>query len=294
MIGPCELRPYERDRETRAVNNAPAHRGCEIGCTLVLTAQTPATIVLQIAAARQDGATLSEHLTVTHTGGPVPAEELAAPGGRQHLLRVEPGPVHIRYEARIAAGPTPPVHPPVTPEERIWALSPSRYSPSDRFVGFAAARFGDVPTGPLRVRAICDYVWRHVAYQAGTSASTTDAVDTLLAARGVCRDFAHLVAALCRAVEVPARITSVYAPGLSPMDFHAVVETEIDGYWQAWDATRSAPRQTLVRIATGHDAADTAFTSVIAGQAELTCLEVVAVTDGDLPHDDHDQLLALG
>jgi transglutaminase-like putative cysteine protease len=276
------------------VNTAPAPRGCDIGCTLVLTAQTPATIVLQIATARQDGATLSERLAVTNAGSPALADELATPGGRQHLLRVEPGTVNIRYEARITAGRTPPAGTPVTPEERIRALRPSRYSPSDRLVGFASARFGALPTGPHRVRAICDYVWRQVAYQAGTSESTTDAVDTLLAARGVCRDFAHLVAALCRAVGVPARITSVYAPGLSPMDFHAVVETEIDGYWQAWDATRSAPRQSMLRIATGRDAADIAFTSVIAGRAELTCMEIVAITDGDLPLDDHDQILALG
>src|SRR6185369_149961 len=155
----------------------------------------------------------------------------------------------------------------VTPLERVRALRPSRYCPSDRFAGFASARFGELPAGLPRVRAICDYVWRHVLYVGETSDSTTDAVDTLLAGRGVCRDFAHLVAALCRAVEVPARITSVYAPGLSPMDFHAVVETDIDGYWQAWDATRSAPRQAMLRIATGRDAADTAFASVIAGQA---------------------------
>jgi transglutaminase-like putative cysteine protease len=161
-------------------------------------------------------------------------------------------------------------------------------------VGFALARFGGLPTGLPRVRAICSYVWQHVLYVSETSDSTTDAVDTLLAAQGVCRDFAHLVAALCRAVGVPARIASVYAPGLSPMDFHAVVETEIDGHWRVWDATRSAPRQVMVRIATGRDAADTAFVSVLDGRAELTSIQIVAITDGDLPEDDHDALITLG
>jgi transglutaminase-like putative cysteine protease len=144
------------------------------------------------------------------------------------------------------------------------------------------------------VHAICDYVWRHVQYVAETSDSTADAVDTLLAGRGVCRDFAHLVAPLCRAVEVPARIASVYAPGLSPMDFHAVVETGIDGHWRVWDATRSAPRQAMVRIATGRDAADTAFISVLGGRVELSSIEIVAITDGALPGDDHNQLVTLG
>lgn len=77
------------------------------------------------------------------------------------------------------------------------------------------------------------------------------------------------------------------------MDFHAVVEAEIDGRWQVWDATRLAPRPTLVRIATGRDAAYTAFTTVTAGRAELRSLEITAVADGELPLDDHDRLAAL-
>ena len=52
-------------------------------------------------------------------------------------------------------------------------------------------------------------------------------------------------------------------PGLYPMDFHAVAEAYVDGGWYVVDATTLAPRQTLVRIATGRDAADTAFLTVI-------------------------------
>jgi transglutaminase-like putative cysteine protease len=145
-----------------------------------------------------------------------------------------------------------------------------------------------------RVRAICDYVWRHVQYDVHTGGPGTDAVDTLLAGRGVCRDFAHLVAALCRAVDIPARIAAVYAPGLSPMDFHVVVETVIGGQWYAWDATRRAPRSALVRIATGRDAADVAFSTVVSGRAELSSLEITATTPDDLPGDDHQRTVVLG
>jgi transglutaminase-like putative cysteine protease len=113
------------------------------------------------------------------------------------------------------------------------------------------------------------------------------AVDTLLASEGVCRDYAHLVIALCRAVGFPARLVSVYAPGLTPMDFHAVAEVRTAAGWQILDATRLAPRATLLRIATGRDAADTAFASTIRGDVELRSAEVWATTDGDLPHDDH-------
>jgi Transglutaminase-like superfamily len=74
--------------------------------------------------------------------------------------------------------------------------------------------------------------------------------------RRVCRDFAHLMVALLRAVNVPARVVSVYAPGLYPMDLHAVAETFVEGEWRVVDGTLLAPRQTVVRIATGRDAAD--------------------------------------
>ncbi|MGN9907503.1 transglutaminase-like domain-containing protein [Phytohabitans sp. LJ34] len=254
---------------------------------------TPATVVIQIAVARRHGATISERLEIVNNTVPMPAQELVgAVGGRQHLFHVQPGTVTVGYEATVAAGAGTPA--PVTDEERVEALRPSRYCPSDRLAGLAQSHFGELPTALERVRAIHDYVWRHVGYVSESSGPTTDAVDTLMSARGVCRDFAHLVAALCRAVDVPARIASVYAPGLDPMDFHAVVEAEIDGRWQVWDATRLAPRPALVRIATGRDAADTAFTTVTGGRAELRSLEINAVAAGELPLDDHVRLAALG
>jgi len=271
----------------------PDHPASRVGCALTLDVATPASVVIQIAAARRHGAAPSERLEIVNNAVPVPAQELVgAVGGRQHLLHVQPGTVTVGYDATVTAGAGAPTR--VTDEERVEALRPSRYCPSDRLAGLAQSHFGDLPTALQRVRAICAYVWRHVAYMSETSGPTTDAADTLMSARGVCRDFAHLVAALCRAVEVPARIASVYAPGLTPMDFHAVVEAEIDGRWQVWDATRSAPRPTLVRIATGRDAADIALTTVTAGRAELRSLQITAVADGDLPLDDHDRLTALG
>lgn len=265
----------------------------QVGCTLVLDVATPASVVIQLAAARRYGDVISERLDIVSNTVPVPAQELAGPvGGRPHLVQVQPGTLTVSYQASITAGGGTPAR--VTNEERVEALRPSRYCPSDRLAGFAQSHFGELPTAAQRVRAICDYVWQHVAYLSGTSGPSTDAMDTLLEARGVCRDFAHVVAALCRAVEVPARIAAVYAPGLSPMDFHAVVETEIDGRWQVWDATRLAPRPTLVRIATGRDAADIAFTTVISGRVELSSLEISAVAAGELPLDGHDALVALG
>ncbi len=69
---------------------------------------------------------------------------------------------------------------------------------------------------------------------------------------------------------MPARAVAVYAPGLFPMDFHAVAEAVVDGHWQVVDATLLAPRSCLVRIATGRDAADTAFLSITVARCACT------------------------
>ncbi len=265
----------------------------EVRCVLGLTVTTPAELVLQVAAAGPDDVVVEELISASLNGELIPYEELAgAAGGRQHLLRTDPGTLLVVYEAKVARAPVGDAQV-VTMRDRVDALRPSRYCPSDRLSGFAGSRFGQEPTALGKVRTICDYVNRHIRYVSGSSTGITDAVDTLVTGQGVCRDFAHLVAALCRAVDVPARVTGVYAPGLMPMDLHAVVEPDIDGRWQVWDATRLAPRPSLVRIATGRDAADTAFATVLSGNADLTTLQVTAVAGGRLPRDDHVSLVTL-
>jgi transglutaminase-like putative cysteine protease len=252
----------------------------------------PATIVLQLAiAAAADS--LQEQLDVASDGRRIPVTEISAPvGGRQHVVSAPAGELTVRYSGRLASAPGA-VAAPVTTVQRIDALRPSRYCPSDRVLGLAAAEFGGIGTTADRVRAVCRYVADRTAYTAGSSGPSTDAVDTLLSGTGVCRDYAHVVAMLCRAAGVAARLVAVYAPGLSPMDMHAVVETDVDGSWQVWDATRLAPRQSLVRVATGRDAADTAFATVLDGRATLEELHVTAVAPGVLPQDDHRELVAV-
>jgi transglutaminase-like putative cysteine protease len=77
------------------------------------------------------------------------------------------------------------------------------------------------------------------------------------------------------------------------MDFHAVTEVFVDGAWFVLDSTRLAPRSELVRIATGRDAADTAFASVVSGRADLLDAEVFASSTGDLAADDHVRRISL-
>ncbi len=141
------------------------------------------------------------------------------------------------------------------------------------------------------------FVQKRLSYIPGTSDPPIDgAVDTLLAGAGVCRDYAHLVVALLRALNIPARLVAVYAPpGCSPpMDFHAVAEAIIDGRWVVVDATRLAPRQSFVRIATGRDAADTAFLDNHRGTITLNSYAVTATVRGDLPYDDATARITIG
>jgi transglutaminase-like putative cysteine protease len=250
-----------------------------VGATLGFDVTEAAEIVLQIAAAYP----ATEVLTVSSGGRLIDAVELP---GRQHLVRAPAGELTVTYTASVA-GPDA-VTDAVTEYDRVVALRPSRYCPSDRLGGFAARQFGSGGPGD-----VAEWVFQHLSYQLGSSTVTTDAIDTLLASAGVCRDYAHLTATLCRALNIPARVAAVYAPGLSPMDFHLVVEAAVDGRWRVWDATRLAPRQTLMRIATGRDAADTALATVLSGALTMTTLQIVAVAAGDLPTDDHAELVTL-
>jgi transglutaminase-like putative cysteine protease len=272
------------------------HVASELG----FAASDDVVLALALAPAKSAGELASERLHVTSDGsGPQPlVSELPGPdGGRLHVVRAGPGELLISYAATVRAARPPPAPGPATdPDEiagglvdsdAIVALRQSRFCPSDALAGFAAGEFGRLEPGTDVARSVADWVFERFAYEPGSSGPLDTAVDTLLSGAGVCRDFAHLTIALCRALGVPARLAAVYAPGLSPMDFHAVVEVRRGGLWEVHDPTRLAPRSSLVRIATGRDAADTAFATTLSGTIELTTQSVFAVVDGDLPLDDH-------
>jgi transglutaminase-like putative cysteine protease len=181
----------------------------------------------------------------------------------------------------------------VTEYDQSMYLRPSRYAEADKFYGFAATEFGSDGDSATLLEHVSSWVGTRLNYMPGSSDTIDGAVDTLLAGEGVCRDYAHLVVALLRAVNVPARLVSVYAPGVYPMDFHAVAEAFVKGQWRVVDATCLAPRQTMVRIATGRDASDTAFLDNHKGTITLNSSVVTAVVDGDLPRDSIDQLVSI-
>jgi transglutaminase-like putative cysteine protease len=146
-------------------------------------------------------------------------------------------------------------------------LLPSRYVESHLFETFVARQFGHLQGG-AKVLAMRDWISRELAYVSGVSDGHTTASDTFVRREGVCRDFAHLMAAFARAASIPARLVSVYAPSVTPPDFHAVVEVWLEGAWHLVDATAMAQPHEMARIAVGRDATDIAFMTVF-GTATL-------------------------
>ena len=159
------------------------------------------------------------------------------------------------------------------PLKIIHYLYPSRYCQSDRLMKLAQDEFGDCQPGYAKVQAICDWIYHKVTYMSGSSDSHTSAYDTVTERAGVCRDFAHLGIAFCRALNIPARFISAYAWQLDPPDFHACFEAYLGNKWYLFDPTRLAAVEGLVRIGTGRDAADTAFATVF-GVLQLNKIDV--------------------
>lgn len=230
------------------------------------------------AAALRNQKILTERLNLT----PAVAVDRHELDGGTRLVRVvvEPGTFEVAYAATIDlsmydADPASLSETPVAelPLEVTPFLNPSRYCQSDRLARFAYREFGALPPGHQRVTAICNWIYENVDYLSGSSNSETSAYDTMVQRAGVCRDFAHLGIAFCRALSIPARFASSYAWQLDPPDFHAVFECYLDGAWYLFDPTRKAALQGLVRIGVGRDAADAAFATIY-GNAVMTDMAV--------------------
>jgi len=245
----------------------------EVGSTLVAEVVAPTDFVLAIAVAADVPAT-AESLRVSLDGREVEVRERQdRHGTRLHLFTTPAGILTIEYAATVSGRAAPAR---VTEGDLVTYLRPSRYVQSDTLTPFARATFPGLGGSELVV-AVEEWVHGALTYSSAHTSPVGGAVETLEAGAGVCRDFANVTAALLRALDVPARLVSVYAPELEPRDFHAVVEAQVGDRWIVVDATRLAPRSGLVRIATGRDSADTAFLTNTRADIELVSLDVRAL-----------------
>jgi transglutaminase-like putative cysteine protease len=261
-----------------------------LGCELGYHVSSSATFLFQICTPENPHQKIIEERLLFNPSLDFDERLLTETGTRLVRVTVEPGDFFVSYEAKLdlsayqgaeeEAGEVPISR---LPLEIFPYLYPSRYCPSDELIHLAEAEFGNATPGFERVKAICDWIHRQISYVPGASDSHTSVLDTLIQRAGVCRDFAHLGIALCRALGIPARFVSVYAHGLPQPDFHACFEAYLGERWYLFDATRLAPTTGFLRIGHGRDAADISFATIF-GEAEMTTFNTfVTLLSEDAP-----------
>lgn len=241
----------------------------EVSAEIDYTTFEPCTFVLNIHALSRPQRILRESFIVEpYTFW----EEISPSAEGNRLVRItitNPGNIHFSYRAQVenaftvidcqqhTATPIAELAPKV-----FTYLHPSRYCQSDRLYRFANHQFGNIENEFAKVLEVTEWIHRNVEYLSGSTNAETSAYDTVTQQAGVCRDFAHLGIALCRALTIPARYCSVYAYQLEPQDFHACFEAYLTGRWIIFDATKLVPLNGLIKIAVGRDAADTAIANL--------------------------------
>ncbi|MEW1782647.1 transglutaminase family protein [Arthrobacter sp. NPDC080086] len=213
---------------------------------------------------------------------------------RRLRVRAPKGPFSVSYAATVDIDHllTPPeqlFEVPVAdlPLDVITYLAPSRYCESDRLMEFALREFGGYQRGYPLVITIRDWVCRYVRFSPQSTNERTSAVSTLVERKGVCRDYAHLMIALCRALSIPARFSSSLDYGadplLGPPDFHAFVEVFLGQRWYLVDPSNASVPMGLLRIGTGRDAADVPIAMVFGNvKPSRPLVEVQAIASSDL------------
>lgn len=159
------------------------------------------------------------------------------------------------------------------PEQTLIYLLPSRYCESDKLNAKAFEIINNQTFGYQMVEAIRKWINLNIKYEYNRSNSSTSALDTLESKHGVCRDLSHLAIALCRSINIPARLVVGYLYNLKPMDLHAWFEAYLDGQWYTFDATQPITLGGRVVLAYGRDAADVA-TATYFGDMSLIRMNV--------------------
>lgn len=257
-----------------------------IGFEIGLTCRTETTLILALSphtsyAGRVVG---SDKL---RTSPELPTQDIVDPfGNRLTRLKAPPGDLTLASDCIVENDGAPDPfdwnarqHEIIDlPPETLPFLTASRYCESDAIRDEAWALFGASPPGWARVQAICNFVHNHLTFGYGFGRPTKTAADVLREKTGVCRDFAQLTVALCRAMSIPARYASGYlgdigVPPSGPGDFSAWTEVYLGGRWFTFDARYNTPRIGRVLMVRGRDAADGAMMTSY-GAYDLTAFRV--------------------
>jgi transglutaminase-like putative cysteine protease len=204
------------------------------------------------------------------------------------IVTPSPGSLVVATEGVLDVPDTPETYPaednqhPVEelPHDCLQFLLGSRYCETDLLSNVAWALVGGLPPGRPRVLAICDYAHSHIKFDYKTARPTRTAFEAHQEGIGVCRDYAQLAVALCRAINIPARYCTGYIsdvnlpPPYAAQDFCAWFEAYLGDSWQTFDPRNNAPRTGRVLMARGRDATDVPI-SMTFGDAALVAFEVI-------------------
>ena len=246
----------------------------QLGCELAFQLPNPTPIIMMLNVHYSRAAELEgpDHVT---TEPAVPLEgfrdgfgnwctRVMAPAGR-FAVKVDSV---IRDSGEWDAVDTAAVQHPVEelPADTLGFLLASRYCESDALSDEAWRLFGNTEPGWHRVKAIVDFVHSHIRFDYQDASNLRTAAGAYAEGRGVCRDFAHLAVAFCRAMNIPTRYCTGYIsdiglePPFGPGDFAAWMEVYLGGRWHMFDPRNNAPRKGRVLMAFGRDAADVPLT----------------------------------
>jgi transglutaminase-like putative cysteine protease len=270
------------------MTSSPLNLTVRVGCHIVYETAVPTAILLVLKPRHdarqtvvQQQLTFTPHLPCYHF------EDLH--GNLTDRAVLQPGQNVIHHDALVSVSPLPDNPEPTGPATSVYQLPPetlrytlpSRYCDSDKLLNFAWQQFGQIPNGFDRVQAICNWVHNNIEYRFGAGSSVISASEVVAQRFGVCRDFAHVAIALCRAFNLPARYVTGHLPDIgwsdpgTPMDFHAYFEVFLGQSWSTFDARFNVPRIGRVKVAQGLDAVDGAF-STIYGEVQFKWFEVWA------------------
>src|ERR1043165_5493951 len=191
-----------------------------VGC--MLQYEVPGSASLLLNACPQPGGNYQAIADSRTWGENLPIEPVTDEhGNRLSRVCLRRGTNVFRHDALIEVSSKPdnaglprlaPCAPEHLPAETLKYTLPSRYCDSDKLANFAWEKFGRVPHGHPRVNAISQWVHQNIEYRYASGRPDLSAWDVLQRGHGVCRDFAHLVVALNRSYNLPARYVTGHLP----------------------------------------------------------------------------------
>lgn len=181
-----------------------------VGCDLNYNVSGPSAFIFNVSVVNNAFQRIVEEQLTTEPQLEVEESRSPIEEKRHHRFSSSAGPLRVLYSATVelshhvqSPDNVPQTPPGALPADVVPYLYPSRYCESDKLVRLAQHEFGKLQPGFSRVTAICNWIHNIVEYLRGATNPLTSAYDTATERAGVCRDFAHLGIAFCRAVSFP-------------------------------------------------------------------------------------------